>query len=267
MSAVYLVSDSHLSARTPEADANWELVLEAIDRSDAELVVHTGDISLDGANQHADLEHARAQLDRLSRPWLAIPGNHDIGDIAGSSGPINDERRRRYREVFGDRFWVTEVAGWRLVGIDIQELSCDTAEAAHWWRWLEEQLTGEGPVAVFQHRPLQPLVDGEADVGLRYVGEPDRSRLRTLYIDASVQLVVSGHVHQWRSIDADELRHIWVPSTWATMPDRSQPLIGEKTVGMARLNLDEHVNRPTVVVPDDMAQSIVGETIPMPYDH
>jgi hypothetical protein len=28
----------------------------------------------------ADLRHGRAQLDRLSAPWRAVPGNHDIGD-------------------------------------------------------------------------------------------------------------------------------------------------------------------------------------------
>lgn len=266
MARVLVVSDSHLSPRTPEADTNWSATLAWIadEAADADLVVHTGDISLDGAGGRTDLDHARAQLDQLPIPWLAVPGNHDIGDLNGDHGLIDDERRARYETVFGDRFWTTELGGWRLVGIDIQELLGGGTAAEQWWRWLDEQLEADRRLAVFQHRPIVPLAEGEDDKPGRYVIEPGRERLLTVYAEAGVELVVSGHVHQWRSVERDGIRHVWVPSTWATMPDSFQPLIGEKVVGLTTIDLDDH-DEAALVVPDGMAQDVIGETIPFPY--
>ena len=41
-----------------------------------DLVIHLGDLSLDGAGNAADLRHGRIQLDRLPVAWHAVPGNH-----------------------------------------------------------------------------------------------------------------------------------------------------------------------------------------------
>ena len=89
---VLLVSDSHLSTRAPEANANWCAVVAAADGF--ELVIHAGDLTLDGAQEPADLDHARELLDALPIPWVVVPGNHDIGDNPGSSdGPTIDDAR------------------------------------------------------------------------------------------------------------------------------------------------------------------------------
>ncbi len=265
MSRLLVVSDSHLSPRAPEADSNWTAVVDYAATADVNLVVHTGDISLDGASQAADLEHARAQLDRLGVPWLAIPGNHDLGDITGPHNAINDQRRHRYETVFGDRFWSTELGRWRLVGIDIQDLLCDGPDTMQWWQWLSGQLATDHPVAVFQHRPMTPTAADEFDEPRRYVTEPARARLQALYANGRVEVVVSGHVHQWRSLPLDRGHHVWAPSTWATMPDSFQATIGTKTVGIVDLDLDQP-DQASLVVPAGMQQAIVGETIPMPYD-
>jgi 3',5'-cyclic AMP phosphodiesterase CpdA len=46
---VVLVSDSHLSASAPQAQANWDAVVSYVAAALPDLVIHLGDLSLDGA--------------------------------------------------------------------------------------------------------------------------------------------------------------------------------------------------------------------------
>ncbi|MGH1490203.1 MAG: metallophosphoesterase family protein [Acidimicrobiales bacterium] len=266
MTRLTIVSDSHLSPRTPEADANWTAIVDHLAAAKPDLVIHTGDISLDGTHRKEDLEHAKAQLDRLAAPWRAIPGNHDVGETAEVAASIVDERRKTYETIFGERWWTIDVDGWRLIGIDSQELLNSDAAAEPSWAWLETALDSELRLAVFQHRPLRTLEATEIDTPRRYIIEPARSRLETLLQDAGVELLVSGHVHQWRSVDVAGMRHLWAPSSWATMSDDYQPVIGQKTVGLVEVDLDRHTEA-ALVVPSAIGQEVVGVTIPVPYDH
>jgi len=68
---VILMSDTHLSPAAPEAQANWEAVLRYVDTAVPDLVIHLGDLALDGAHDPGDLSHGRQQLDRLPVPWHA----------------------------------------------------------------------------------------------------------------------------------------------------------------------------------------------------
>jgi len=95
-----IVSDTHLSPATPEAHANWEAVVEHVAAAAPDLVIHAGDLTLDGAHAPDELSYARRQLDRLPVRWRAVPGNHDIGDnprpgqLDGEA--VTDERRARW---------------------------------------------------------------------------------------------------------------------------------------------------------------------------
>lgn len=62
---VILVSDTHLSASAPQAQANWDAVVSYVGACVPDLVIHLGDLSLDGARSATDLRHGRTQLDRL----------------------------------------------------------------------------------------------------------------------------------------------------------------------------------------------------------
>src|SRR6516225_9914853 len=94
---VIFVSDTHLSPDAPEAQENWAAVVRYITAAAPDLVIHLGDLSLDGARNPADLDYARRQLDFLPVEWRAIPGNHDIGDNPLPGAPesltVNDARR------------------------------------------------------------------------------------------------------------------------------------------------------------------------------
>jgi hypothetical protein len=107
---VILVSDTHLSPAAPEAQANWEAVLAYIGEAAPDLVIHLGDLTLDGAHNPDDLHYGRQQLDRLPVAWHAVPGNHDVGDNPWPYGPdgsgVTAGRRQRWLDIVGaDHLW------------------------------------------------------------------------------------------------------------------------------------------------------------------
>ena len=254
-------------AARADADENWQALLDHLDRDPPALVIHTGDISLNGADDIGDLQHARQQLNRMGVPWMVIPGNHDIGDFGATPQPVNDERRQRYIAVFGGDRWSTRIDNWHLIGLDVQTLVSELPAAPEMWEWLAGQLDETSPTADLdpppaaaddgrrgrRPEPLHPTASGD--------------RLRALLASTNVRLIASGHVHQWRVIDS-ACKQVWAPSTWAALPDRIQPVIGTKSVGIVdhELRSDDSVSS-TFVQPRGIADVIVGDDFPSPYQH
>jgi len=213
---VMLVSDTHLSPTAPAAQSNWETVLRAIDAAAPDLVIHLGDLSLDGAHDPGDLEFGRRQLDRLPARGRLVPGNHDVGDNPRAEGPDDDAidtaRRQRWTAVVGADQWSVVAGGWSVLGVNAQR------------------------------------------------------RLRRLFAGTGLALVLSGHVHQYRWLSLDDLDHLWVPTTWAVLPDDLQPVLGAKRCGIVSLTLaagapPEH----QLVEPVGLAQQMLIRDLPDPY--
>ena len=265
---VVQVSDSHLSPRAPFADEHWDAVVAHVAATQPDLVVHTGDISAFGDVDESDLRHARRRLGELPVPWVAVPGNHDIGDMAPTTEPVDARRRARYTDVFGEARWHVPLGGWRLVGVDAQTLCSELAAAADEWSWLEAQLAPGDPVALFLHRPLRPFRSDTADDPHRYISGRHRRRLSALLTGAGVRLVATGHVHQWWAGDLDGARHVWGPSTWAALPDAIQPEIGAKAVGIVEHELHPDGTVGSVIVqPAGVRDLRIGDDFPSPYAH
>ena len=257
------MSDSHLAPGVPSADDNWSVVVEHLAVDPPDLVVHTGDVTVDGFADDAHLDHARDRLNELPCPWRAIPGNHDVGDIAPTSTPVSAERVDAFEERFGPGTWTVDLAGWRVVGIDVQSLIALDHRGV--WEWLQDALAPVGPKMLCCHRPLWPApTDGENT--RRYVPEPARSRLVRLAHAGDVRIVASGHVHQRASLHHDGVRAEWAPATWAVIPESVQPTIAEKVVGWVEHELGDTVVSRTVV-PPALSQFTIGVDFPSPYDH
>jgi 3',5'-cyclic AMP phosphodiesterase CpdA len=272
-----IVSDSHLSPKTPEALANWEALAAYVEQTGPDAVIHTGDITLDGTTDRRELGFARRHLDAMPAPVLALPGNHDLGDNpnetnGGSRYLIDDDRVAAYRDLIGEDRWATDIGGWRLVGFNAQLLDSGLADEEEQWSWLENELRPEALAdhhpAVFLHKPLlhsDPQPD-EHDLPVRYVRRTARERLLAMLTAAGVRVVVSGHVHQFRRFDAHRLNHVWAPTSWATIPATHQATIGERWVGGLDLALgDDGSVAVEHVRPAGVDQHIIGETIPNPY--
>ncbi len=274
---VVVVSDSHLSGRAPEAERNWSAVVDHVRRSRPELVVHVGDLSMDGAHDDSDLVYARAQLERLApTPWVAVPGNHDIGDqpIPGTdpTDVVTEENMERWTRSVGPHWWVTDVGDWRFVGVNAQVFGSGLPAEDEQWAWLEDLVdataTRARPLALVSHKPLQASHDELATAPLsRFVPAPARDRLRGLLDDVPVNpLVVSGHVHQFRSLEFDGRSHVWAPTTWAILPDSWQRTIGTKRCGVVHFELSDTVTH-RLVEPDGLRQLVIGEDTPLYYPH
>jgi alkaline phosphatase D len=130
--------------RAPEANANWHAVAALADRFD--LVVHAGDVTVDGTGHPEDLQHARALLHALPVPWVAVAGNHDVGDNPSPSGGpvVTSGRLQRWVGDIGPDHWSVEVGAWTLVGVNAQLFGSGLEEERQQWVWLRDLLAGRG---------------------------------------------------------------------------------------------------------------------------
>jgi Icc protein len=231
------ISDTHLSDEKPFFVDNFVRIGEALRADRPDLVLNSGDISLDGASTESDLAAARALHDGLDLPVRFLPGNHDIGDCqdAPSHGEdtIDPPRRQRYLRHFGSDWWSFDVPGWRLLGVNAQLLGSDLAAAQEQDAAIAEAAAGLGPrcIALFLHKPMFDRDLGETEITGRFVNPAPRQRLVALLGGAVPALVACGHVHQYRSTEAAGTRHVWGTSTAFVLPDRLQPCYGTKEVG------------------------------------
>ena len=270
-----MVSDTHLSPAAPESISNWDAVVTYVAASHPDLVLHLGDLCLDGTDRVA-LDDARAQLDRLPVPWRAVPGNHDIGDNPWPGAPhsilVDAPRRQAWLDAIGADHWSMQLGGWHLVAINAQLFGSGLGAEAAQWSWLRSELgasDGESRVALITHKPLTAPDTELADAPpYRFVPTHARRRLADLTAESPVALVLSGHVHQHRILQRDDVQHVWAPSTWAVLPDSAQARFGEKRCGLLTLELDDDGRAvPTFVAPDGLTQHTLTLDIPDPYQH
>ena len=117
------ISDTHLSRRRPFFHHNWEVLVDLLAAEACDLVVCSGDMSVDGSDFEEELAFAAEQFRRIKQEVLFVPGNHDIGnsrlDVRGGESVITAERREAYIRHFGADFWMREVGtSLRLLGLN-----------------------------------------------------------------------------------------------------------------------------------------------------
>jgi len=271
---VILVSDSHLSASAPQAQANWDAVVGYVGACAPDLVIHLGDLSLDGAGDAADLRRGRTQLDRLPTPWHAVPGNHDIGDNPWPGAPagiaVDPARHQRWLDIVGADHWSIAAGGWTVLAMNAQLLGSGLAAEAAQWSWLEEQAgrhRGGPPVALITHKPVTATgTELAAAPPHRFWPPPARDRLARLFGGTPPALVLSGHVHQYRVLRLDGTEHLWVPTTWAVLPAQIQPVLGAKRCGIVSLTLTAGTPAShELIEPDGLEQLTLSIDLPDPY--
>ena len=121
------ISDLHLSREYPLFLHNWQVVSGMIRDLAPDLVVVSGDLSLAEPDRNDDLVFAGEQLMALGVPFLALPGNHDIGEGGptyigkfGEQKNVTSDRLAHFRQTIGPDFWQHNLGDWRLVGMNSQ---------------------------------------------------------------------------------------------------------------------------------------------------
>jgi len=217
MSVVLHLSDTHFG--TERAQVVEALVaLAAQQRPD--VVVLSGDITQRA--RPAQFRSAKAFVDRLGAPVLAIPGNHDIAlfDLwARLTRPY-----ARFAKVFGPELEpVVDLPAWLIVGVN-------TTRA---WRHSHGEVSGtqiarvasllatakpEQLRVVVVHQPLAVPEAGEASNLLR--GHADAAKA---WAQAGADLVLGGHIHLPYTLSLQGLvRRLWVVQAGTAVSKRTR---------------------------------------------
>ncbi|MBZ6078712.1 metallophosphoesterase family protein [Microvirga puerhi] len=229
------ITDTHLSHLKPHFQENWKPLVDWVNAMGPDLVVHTGDLTVDGADMEEDLIHGREMLRDLRYPTLCVPGNHDIGDMPGTRQPVDDERLSRWRRIIGPDRWVHDLGEWRLVGLNSLIVGSGNSEEHEQLVWLEDTLrTRAGRrVLVFKHKPLFVEDPEEGETGYWGMLPEPRRQLYTLFAEHGVELVASGHLHRARIVDGALFRCVWGPSSGFTVGPMVTMPVGDVFLGAA----------------------------------
>jgi 3',5'-cyclic AMP phosphodiesterase CpdA len=212
------VSDTHLSPTHGYFADNWSVFHDLMQADPPDLVVHGGDVAFNGPVAPADLAHGAAALRALGPRWVAIPGNHDIGEAPPFSRldqPIDAARMAAWRQHVGPQWWSVDFAGWRLIGLDTALMGSALAEEAAQEAFLAEGLAGRDgrAVMVFVHMP--PFDADPADQAFSTAVIPPAPRRRFLDACAAggVKVIACGHLHVYRRLRHRGMEIVWAPPT------------------------------------------------------
>lgn len=184
------ISDLHFG-RTDEELLNP--LLEAVNAAKPDLVAVTGDFT-QRARRH-QYEAARAFLDRLEAPWMAVPGNHDIS-------LENLWRRfmrpfRRYRRYISDSLCPVHLSdGLVVVGLNTVDRFRWQRGKVRWYQMRTACRTfaeNEGFKLVLAHHPFEQ--DPDVEKSLMRDAESAIEQLS----ECGAHLVLTGHLHRWRA--------------------------------------------------------------------
>ena len=234
MAVVVQISDTHLSPGKAHFAENWAPLAAWVRSLSPDLVVHTGDVTVDGADVEADFGYCTALLADLGVPVVCIPGNHDVGQALSPHQPVNEARIARWRRHLGPDYWARDLEGWRLIGLNSLLFGSGEPGEEAQFAWLERTLADAAGrrLAWFMHQPLFLESPTEGETGYWGVLPRPRARLLDLARRHRVALVASGHVHKSHDRHVDGTRFVWGPSSgFLVGPGLQQDMPGEKRLG------------------------------------
>lgn len=217
MKRIYFFSDLHLSDRFQQCTRNWDVCLAAVEEEQPDLVVLGGDLALDDPDDSEDRKYAHGQISRLTVPWRAVPGNHDVGDAPPKpffGQYVSAGRLKCYRDLYGFDRWHNRLDSWHLIGLNSLLLGSDLPEEDEQYQWLSSSLRAadKDPIALFLHKPLCLSTFGEEGIPQTTVSPLGRRRLMGVLAGANLKFVCSGHLHRANSLALGGVQMIWAPS-------------------------------------------------------
>ena len=213
------ISDTHISHLGGVTTDNFSRLVEFVnDELRPDLIVNTGDVSILTPDSEPDRETAYKLHQGFNAPVVVLPGNHDLGepgDHPWMGLSVTSARLANFIATFGSDHFVQLVdETWAVVGMNSELLSSGLPEEGAQWAWLEEvaaQVAGRS-LLLFLHKPLWSPLPEVTEHALAI--EPvDRDRLLTLFSEARVRVVGSGHLHCYRSRYEGSTLAVWAPSS------------------------------------------------------
>ncbi|MBN9139273.1 MAG: metallophosphoesterase [Micrococcales bacterium] len=200
------VSDLHLerdgTEHYPGLFARVQRLRGVVSGLAPDLVVATGDLTDRGSSAPDDFALALEWLDALGVPWVAVPGNHDLGSNTAREreSPVME----RYEDVpfastgyatafGGDPVTKARIDGLTVLGIAVREGDPDGAID----RLAREIGEAHGPVVVAGHYPVVSprTISGSEPFGARGYIDGVVDRLADVLSHPAVIAYLCGHVH------------------------------------------------------------------------
>jgi 3',5'-cyclic AMP phosphodiesterase CpdA len=217
VSTIVFLSDLHLSHTHGFFWENFRRARDAANASDADAVIVTGDLCINGPDSDAEMQFASQALEGLDARVFALPGNHDVGDEPPGQDPaqiVDEARLARWDAAFTTDRFAIDAGAWRLLGVNAQLFGSGLPREAEQDAWLDEQLAGARgrPVALVLHKPLFVEHAGEDAPTVASLNPAPRAALLARLRESDVRLVISGHLHASRDRVVDGIRHLWLPA-------------------------------------------------------
>jgi 3',5'-cyclic AMP phosphodiesterase CpdA len=170
-----------------------EIILQDIAALNPDAVIVSGDFTMRA--RHSEYEQARAFLQKIDKPTLAIPGNHDqpILPIADSIERFTHQFWRYQKYIHPDIDSALAAPGWFIVGLnDNHPIAPGGFWSSHQRAWMQNQLTNAPRdsirVVVTHH---QFAWSGK----WKPAGFWFPARALELLARCGVELVLNGHTH------------------------------------------------------------------------
>ncbi len=246
------ISDTHISAEHHDFRANREEIARLVAEVKPDLIINSGDISMNGCISPADFELAADWHKSLGVPVLSVPGNHDVGDLATirADQVLDDERLERFRTLAGPDRWVHDIDGWRFIGLNAMLFATGHAEEEAQFQWLASAIQTSAKIAIFLHKPFFIDRPDEGARGYWTVVPQARQRLLDIIAGYDVRLVSSGHLHIAREYHFDGITHLWCPAASFVCGDIQEDLGGQRRIGYIDYTFTNGDFSYTVVHPD-----------------
>lgn len=192
MRRIVHISDPHFGRTRQEL---LDPLVARVNAADADLVAISGDFTQRARNRQ--FREARAFLDRLTAPWLAVPGNHDV--------PLDNLAGRLLSPWKRYRRWISADLEPRFADEEMLVVGVNTVNPLSWQRGRIGRSALARAAAVLRsdasprlrvvvvHHPFEHLPgDGKALM---------RGAARGIagLAAAGADVVLSGHLHAWRA--------------------------------------------------------------------
>jgi 3',5'-cyclic AMP phosphodiesterase CpdA len=174
------ISDPHVGSQFFVPNLMNRVIVE-LNELEPDAVICTGDLTNEGYRQ--EYKNCLAYLSRIRAPVHVVPGNHDARNV----GYVH------FEELVGERHWVRDVRGIRIVGADSSEPDLNEGQIGRErYEWIRENFAGPADLKVFAlHHHLLPV----PGTGRERSTVMDAGDLLEVLISAGVNVVLSGHKH------------------------------------------------------------------------